>query len=84
MDRLEVLDLHGNQITEIKSLKNNRNLKILNLASNEIKHMSNRELDGLASLQELNLRRNHIKKVSGFEETPQLIKLFLSNNKINS
>lgn len=84
MIRLEVLDLHGNQIDEIKNLKNQKELKVLNLAGNEIKSIGIRDLEGLGSLQELNLRRNHIKYLSGFEETPQLFKLFLSNNDINS
>lgn len=84
MNRLEVLDLHGNQIIEIRELKSQKELKVLNLAGNEIKYINIRDLEGLCTLQELNLRRNQIRKVDGFEETPQLFKLFLSNNNINS
>lgn len=84
MTRLEVLDLHGNRITEIQNLKNQKELKVLNLAGNEIKNIGLRDLEGLHSLQEMNLRRNQIRTLQGFHETPQLFKLFLSNNDISS
>lgn len=84
MNRLEVLDLHGNRISEIKDLRSQKELKVLNLAGNEIKCIGIRDLEGLCTLQEMNLRRNQIKKLAGFDETPQLFKLFLSNNDINS
>ncbi len=84
MTRLEVLDLHGNQITEIRNLRNQKELKVLNLSGNEIKIIDARDLEGLGTLQEMNLRRNQIKRLDGFTETPQLLKLFLSNNDITS
>lgn len=84
MSRLEVLDLHGNRINEVQNLKNQKELKVLNLAGNEIKSIGARDLEGLHSLQEMNLRRNQIKSLQGFQETPQLFKLFLSNNEISS
>lgn len=84
MLRLEVLDLHGNQISEIKNLKAQNELKVLNLAGNEIRSIGIHDLKGLGTLQEMNLRRNLIKNLNGFEETPQLFKLFLSNNEINT
>lgn len=84
MSRLEVLDLHGNRINEVQNLKNQKELKVLNLAGNEIKSIGVRDLEGLHSLQEMNLRRNQIKSLQGFQETPQLFKLFLSNNEISS
>ncbi|XP_065216977.1 leucine-rich repeat-containing protein 49 [Planococcus citri] len=84
MNRLEVLDLHGNRISEIKDLRSQKELKVLNLAGNEIKSIGIRDLEGLSTLQEMNLRRNQIKKLAGFDETPQLFKLFLSNNDVSS
>ncbi|XP_076666804.1 uncharacterized protein LOC143368204 isoform X2 [Andrena cerasifolii] len=80
--KLEVLDLHGNQILQISDLDNLASLKVLNLAGNNIKVISCQDFQGLVSLKELNLRRNKIKKLLGFGETPQLQKLYLSNNDI--
>lgn len=80
--KLEVLDLHGNQILQISDLDNLASLKVLNLAGNNIKVISCQDFQGLISLKELNLRRNKIKKLLGFGETPQLQKLYLSNNDI--
>lgn len=80
--KLEVLDLHGNQITQVGGLSNLSELKVLNLAGNQIRILGNYDLQGLRSLQELNLRRNRLKKLLAFGETPQLIKLFLNNNEI--
>ncbi|XP_063242496.1 leucine-rich repeat-containing protein 49 [Bacillus rossius redtenbacheri] len=80
--RLEVLDLHGNQIYQIGGLKTLGELKVLNMAGNQIRAVGNTDLQGLRSLQELNLRRNRIKRLSGFADTPQLQKLFVSNNEL--
>ncbi|RZF40601.1 hypothetical protein LSTR_LSTR007484 [Laodelphax striatellus] len=79
-----VLDLHGNQITQISGLTMLNELKVLNLAGNQIRVLGTYDLQGLRSLQELNLRRNRLKRLLGFAETPQLNKLFLSNNEIQS
>ncbi|XP_076284245.1 uncharacterized protein LOC143210882 isoform X1 [Lasioglossum baleicum] len=82
LSKLEVLDLHGNQILQVSDLENLASLKVLNLAGNNIKAIGYHDFQGLASLKELNLRRNKIKKLLGFGETPQLQKLYLSNNNI--
>uniref|UniRef100_A0A1B6CMV2 Dynein axonemal assembly factor 1 homolog n=1 Tax=Clastoptera arizonana TaxID=38151 RepID=A0A1B6CMV2_9HEMI len=84
LQKLEVLDLHGNQITQVSGLSNLAELKVLNLAGNQIRILGTYDLQGLKSLQELNLRRNRLKKLLGFGETPQLLKLFLNNNEIQS
>ncbi|XP_050540565.1 leucine-rich repeat-containing protein 49 isoform X2 [Daktulosphaira vitifoliae] len=84
LQRLEVLDLHGNQLTQIGGLQNQGELKVLNLAGNQIKAIGSLDLVGLKSLREFNLRRNKIKCLLGFAETPQLTKLFLSNNELNT
>ncbi|XP_012285384.1 leucine-rich repeat-containing protein 49 [Orussus abietinus] len=80
--KLEVLDLHGNQIGQITGLENLASLKVLNLAGNNIKIIGQNDFQGLTSLKELNVRRNKIKKLLGFGETPQLQKLYLSNNDV--
>lgn len=84
MTKLEVLDLHGNQITQVGGLSTLSELKVLNLAGNQIRIVGSSDLQGLQSLQELNLRRNRIKRLLGFAETPRLQKLFLSNNELHT
>ncbi|XP_011688014.1 PREDICTED: leucine-rich repeat-containing protein 49 isoform X1 [Wasmannia auropunctata] len=81
--KLEVLDLHGNQIQQITGLENLSSVKVLNLAGNNIKTIGCNDFQGLISLKELNLRRNKLKKLLGFDGTPQLQKLYLSNNDIH-
>ncbi|KAK0161119.1 hypothetical protein PV327_009631 [Microctonus hyperodae] len=81
--KLEVLDLHGNQIVQISGLDNLSSLKVLNLAGNNVKIIGFNDFHGLISLKELNLKRNKIKRLLGFGETPQLQKLYLSNNDIH-
>ncbi|XP_053595998.1 leucine-rich repeat-containing protein 49 [Microplitis demolitor] len=81
--KLEVLDLHGNQIVQITGLENLSSLKVLNLAGNNVKMIGFNDFHGLVALKELNLKRNKIKKLLGFSETPQLQKLYLSNNDIH-
>lgn len=72
--RLDVLDLHGNmvsgcgqlclcslfidQIRDITNLHHLTTLRVLNLAGNDISCV--KQLSGLLSLTELNLRRNRI------------------------
>jgi leucine-rich repeat-containing protein 49 len=84
LTKLEVLDLHGNQITQVGGLSALSELKVLNLAGNQIRVIGASDLQGLHSLRELNLRRNRIKCLLGFGETPQLQKLFLSNNELHT
>lgn len=83
LSKLEVLDFHGNQIQQIIGLEDLTSLKVLNLAGNNIKSIGCNDFQGLTSLKELNLRRNKLKKLLGFGETPQLQKLYLSNNDIH-
>ncbi|XP_046661614.1 leucine-rich repeat-containing protein 49-like isoform X2 [Homalodisca vitripennis] len=82
--KLEVLDLHGNQISQVGGLANLCELKVLNLAGNQIRTIGPSDLQGLGALQELNLRRNRLKRLMCFGDTPQLQKLFLSNNEIQT
>ncbi|CAG9820320.1 unnamed protein product [Phaedon cochleariae] len=83
LPKLEVLDLHGNQISQVDGLNSSTELKVLNLAGNQLKVVNNQDFQGLHSLQELNLRRNKLKKLLGFAEVPNLVKLFVSNNDIH-
>lgn len=84
LTRIEVLDLHGNQIVHVTGLSSLSKLKVLNLAGNQISNIGHSDLRGLCSLQELNLRRNRLRKLLGFGDTPNLQKLFLSNNELQS
>ncbi|GJQ76207.1 hypothetical protein Trydic_g1950 [Trypoxylus dichotomus] len=81
---MEVLDLHGNQIQTVHGVSTLSELKVLNLAGNQLKTIGSKDFHGLSSLQELNLRRNHLRKLMGFSETPNLQKLFLSNNEVQA
>lgn len=84
LSKLEVLDLQCNQIQQITGgLEGLSSLKVLNLAGNNIKTVGSNDFQGLTLLKELNLRRNKLKKLLGFGETPQLQKLYLSNNDIH-
>ncbi len=61
LTKLDVLDLHGNQISYIENLNHLSELRVLNLAGNKIEHVDN--LMGMDALTELNLRRNHVRTV---------------------
>ncbi|XP_059474299.1 leucine-rich repeat-containing protein 49 [Neocloeon triangulifer] len=84
LPRLEVLDLHGNQLTSLTGLNPLSELKVLNVAGNQLRVVSESDLKGLGALEELNLRRNRIRRVEGVAHAPKLAKLFLSNNNIHS
>ncbi|ERL86235.1 hypothetical protein D910_03645, partial [Dendroctonus ponderosae] len=84
LKRLEVLDLHGNQILQIVGLTSLSELKVLNLAGNQIRIVGGKDLQGLDSLQELNLKRNRLRKLLGCGELYCLTKLFVSNNDLQS
>lgn len=82
--KIEVLDLHGNQIQTVTGLSTLKELKVLNLAGNQLKMIASEDFQGLSALQELNLRRNRLRKLQGFGETNNLRKLFLSNNEVQT
>lgn len=84
LTRLEVLDLHGNQLTSLAGLSPLADLKVLNAAGNQLRMVTENELRGLSALEELNLRRNRIRRVEGIGHAPKLVKLFLSNNNITT
>ena len=62
---------------QIAGLENLSELKVLNLAGNMIRKISN--ISGLTSLEELNIRRNRIRSTAGLEAVPTLEKLYMRN-----
>lgn len=78
---LRVLDLHGNKITSItQKICQLQELKSLNLAGNCLKQIHVEDFKGLCNLRELNLKRNKIKKIYGFEDLRNLERLWLCHN----
>uniref|UniRef100_A0A182MM70 Dynein axonemal assembly factor 1 homolog n=1 Tax=Anopheles culicifacies TaxID=139723 RepID=A0A182MM70_9DIPT len=78
---LRVLDLHGNKISNITGKINQlQELKSLNLAGNALRQIQAQDFAGLFSLKELNLKRNRIKKMFGFDDLHNLERLWLCHN----
>ncbi|XP_058116710.1 uncharacterized protein LOC131288410 [Anopheles ziemanni] len=78
---LRVLDLHGNKISNITGKINQlQELKSLNLAGNALRQIQMQDFAGLFSLKELNLKRNRIKKMGGFDDLHNLERLWLCHN----
>lgn len=78
---LRVLDLHGNKIGSIsQKICQLQELKSLNLAGNNLKQIHADDFKGLINLKELNLKRNRIKKILGFEDLRSLERLWLCHN----
>lgn len=78
---LRVLDLHGNKITNIsQKICHLQELKSLNLAGNSLRQISSGDFSGMLSLKELNLKRNRIKKILGFDDLRNLERLWLCHN----
>lgn len=80
---LRVLDLHGNRVTNIShKICRLQELKSLNLAGNALRQIQSGDFAGLQNLRELNLKRNRIKRLNGFEDLQHLERLWLCNNDI--
>ena len=78
---MDILDLHGNQISVMTNLNRLASLRVLNLAANALKKVPS--LEGLSSLQELNVKRNRISKIaSQTGHARKLERLYLSNNEL--
>uniref|UniRef100_A0A182PRK4 Dynein axonemal assembly factor 1 homolog n=1 Tax=Anopheles epiroticus TaxID=199890 RepID=A0A182PRK4_9DIPT len=78
---LRVLDLHGNKIGNIAGkICQLQELKSLNLAGNALRQIQAQDFAGLFSLKELNLKRNRIKKMFGFDDLHNLERLWLCHN----
>lgn len=79
---LNSLNLSNNQITDLAGLEHFSNLKVLNLAYNNIRNIH--ELGKLESLEYLNLSNNSITSLTGISKLPKLKTVNLSNNQISN
>lgn len=80
---LRVLDLHGNKISNIsQKISPLQELKSLNLAGNMLKQINDKDFSGLFSLKELNLKRNKLRKIVGFDDLRHLERLWLCHNEL--
>ncbi|XP_073841266.1 uncharacterized protein [Musca autumnalis] len=81
---LRVLDLHGNKICSIANKINClRELRSLNLAGNQIRQINHNDFMGLSNLKELNLKRNKLKRINGFQHLCSLERLWLCHNDLH-
>lgn len=80
---LRVLDLHGNRIAALgQRISQLQELKSLNLAGNCLRQVHVDDFRGLCNLRELNLKRNRIKRLAGFEDLRSLERLWLCHNDV--
>ncbi|OWZ08480.1 Outer Dynein Arm Light Chain 1 [Phytophthora megakarya] len=82
LKKLDVLDLHSNEIEQMENLNELKELRVLNLGGNMISTVEN--IDKLMLLTELNLRRNRITRIGSIGNLQSLLRLFLSNNKLET
>ncbi|XP_017014339.2 uncharacterized protein [Drosophila takahashii] len=83
-DSLRVLDLHGNKLTSLGSRINClQQLKSLNLAGNQIRQINQQDFMGLRCLRELNLKRNKLRRINGFQHLVALERLWLCHNELH-
>lgn len=81
---LRVLDLHGNKINNVANKLNClQELKSLNLAGNLLRQIGPNDFSGLTQLRELNLKRNKIKRINGFQHLTALERLWLCHNELH-
>jgi Leucine-rich repeat (LRR) protein len=71
---LQTLDLQGNKITELTSIKAPKLMK-LNLNENKLDKIES--FDGHGKLEQLCLRKNRIAALSGLKDMPGLKELYL-------
>jgi hypothetical protein len=82
MNKLEVLSLVRNlNMKKVTNLKNLPNLKELEM---NLSPLEEYETGDLPSLEELNLSKTNITKLSGFENFPNLRRLILNETKVKS
>ncbi|KAL3841520.1 hypothetical protein ACJMK2_019653 [Sinanodonta woodiana] len=84
MDKLKVLDVHSNKITEIPDMSGCTELTLLNLGHNQIATLREGQFDGLFNLKDLILNNNLIDGIPAlvFLGLSKLIYLDLSFNRI--
>ena len=81
LPNIEIIDLCGNEISEIPSLKNAPKLKELYVFGNNVSDVS--ILQDLTNLERLNLRENNITDISPLAELTNLKWLDLTHNPIH-
>ena len=81
--RLDVLDAHGNELEDLSGLESCGQLRVLNLASNNLRRLG-APVRGLCNLTELNLRRNALSEVADLGGLTSLQRLNLSGNALAS
>ena len=79
-DKILILDLSGNKLTDISGIKLFKNLKIVYLGDNQITDIS--VLKDLNSLKNLNISWNEIYDISVISNLINIERLNLSNNKL--
>ena len=77
---LALLDLEGNEITDVSAVKELTNLQSLDLSKNKIQDIA--PLSELVGLQYLHLADNQITSIAPLEKLTNLRTLYLSNNKL--
>lgn len=80
LTKVTMLNLNGNQLTEIKNLGQLLRLTNLDLNNNNLTAING--LDKNTKLTRLYLRGNEIEEINGLEELVNLSKLYLSGNQI--
>ncbi|CAM9327369.1 unnamed protein product [Chrysoparadoxa australica] len=97
LTKLDVLDLHSNSIEQMGGMDMLRDLRVLNLAGEQLRSLPQcwlppagnairvvQNIRNLQCLTELNLRRNLIEQVHELHLLPAMKRLFLNYNRIKS
>ena len=82
LNRITILDLSGQSISNLAGIENLQNLKILNLSRNRIEDIST--IRNLVHLERLNLSNNFIRHIDALSGLDHLEDLNLKNNRIES
>ncbi|KAI8910691.1 hypothetical protein DFJ77DRAFT_470723 [Powellomyces hirtus] len=83
LPQLRVLYLHGNRISKIDGLDQNRNLIELVLDKNHIKGADPSSFAALDKLKDLHIKENRIKSLANFDALQGLQRLYMSNNRVH-
>ena len=78
LEKVTVLDLGRNQLTDVKDLEKLAQLEFLNLNENKLTDV--KDLEKLTKLEELFLHGNQLTDVKGLERLTQLKDLWLKDN----
>ncbi|MFX0137145.1 MAG: leucine-rich repeat domain-containing protein [Candidatus Hodarchaeota archaeon] len=81
LSHLQIIQIHGTEISKIEGLDKLSNLLELHLYGNKIKKIEG--LENLSQLKVLNLSYNQINRIEGLENLSQLQKLLLEGNQIS-